>query len=259
MRIATWNVNSLKARMPRVVDWVNRFNPSVLCIQETKMASDAFPHSVFKEMGYESVHNGEGRWNGVAILSNVGLDDVYYGFDDGKPEDPDARIIWATCNGVRVASAYIPNGREVGHDHYHYKLDWLSRLRSHLELNNDSSENLAILGDFNVAPEDQDVWDINSFKGATHVSEPERDAFFQILDWGLIDSLRYQNPEEAGVYTFWDYRQGSFYKKMGMRIDFILPTIAMNQNLETIVVDRNARKGEKPSDHAPVVADFSLG
>ena len=131
-------------------------------------------------------------------------------------------------------------------------------MRSHLELNNDPSENLAILGDFNVAPEDRDVWDINSFKGATHVSKPERDAYFKVLDWGLIDSLRDQCPDEAGVYTFWDYRQGSFYKKMGMRIDFILPTIAMHQGIETIVVDRNARKGEKPSDHAPVVADFSL-
>jgi exodeoxyribonuclease-3 len=221
------------------------------------MAADAFPHSDFKEMGYESAHNGEGRWNGVAILSKVGLDDIYHGFDDGKPDDPDARIIWATCNCVRIASAYIPNGREIGHDHYHYKLDWLARLRSHLELNHDPKENLALLGDFNVAPEDRDVWDIAAFEGATHVSKPERDAYFKVLEWGLVDSLRAQYPNEDGIYSFWDYRQGSFYKKMGMRIDFILPTRSMNGNMETIVIDRNARKGEKPSDHAPVVADFS--
>ena len=259
MRIATWNVNSLKARMPRVIDWVTRFEPSVLCLQETKMSSDAFPHSTFKEMGYESVHNGEGRWNGVAILSNVGIQDIHVGFDDDKPEDPDARIVWATCNGVRIASAYIPNGREVGHDHYHYKLDWLARLKSHLDLNHSPKENVAILGDFNVAPEDRDVWDIAAFKGATHVSKDEREAFYNILDWGLVDSFRNQYPEDDGVYTFWDYRQGSFYKKLGMRIDFILSSISMDKTLDVIVVDRNARKGEKPSDHAPVVADYSLG
>ncbi len=258
MRIVTWNVNSLKARMPRVVEWVEMMNPDVLCMQETKLADDAFPIQTFKEMGYQSVHHGQGRWNGVAILSRVGLEDPLSGFDDGGEPDQDARIIWATCGGVRVASAYIPNGREIGHEHYQYKLEWLSRLREHLEQNHMKEEKIAVVGDFNVAPEDRDVWDIAAFEGATHVSPPEREAFSNILDWGLTDTMRDSYPDSEGLYTFWDYRQGSFYKRHGMRIDFILSTDSLIDKLETVMVDRNARKGEKPSDHAPLLADFNL-
>jgi len=258
MRIVTWNVNSLKARMPRVVEWVEMMNPDVLCMQETKLADDAFPIQTFKEMGYQSVHHGQGRWNGVAILSRVGLEDPLSGFDDGGEPDQDARIIWATCGGVRVASAYIPNGREIGHEHYQYKLEWLSRLREHLEQNHMKEEKIAVVGDFNVAPEDRDVWDIAAFEGATHVSPPEREAFSNILDWGLTDTMRDSYPDSEGLYTFWDYRQGSFYKRHGMRIDFILSTDSLMDKLETVMVDRNARKGEKPSDHAPLLADFNL-
>ncbi|HJM28968.1 MAG: exodeoxyribonuclease III [Acidimicrobiales bacterium] len=258
MRIVTWNVNSLKARMPRVVEWVEMMNPDVLCMQETKLADDAFPIQTFKEMGYQSVHHGQGRWNGVAILSRVGLEDPLSGFDDGGEPDQDARIIWATCGGVRVASAYIPNGREIGHEHYQYKLEWLSRLREHLEQNHMKEEKIAVVGDFNVAPEDRDVWDIAAFEGATHVSSPEREAFSNILDWGLTDTMRDSYPDSEGLYTFWDYRQGSFYKRHGMRIDFILSTDSLMDKLETVMVDRNARKGEKPSDHAPLLADFNL-
>ena len=258
MRIVTWNVNSLKARMPRVVEWLEIMSPDVLCMQETKLADDAFPTESFKKMGYESIHHGEGRWNGVAILSRVGLEDVSAGFDDGAGPDQDARIVWATCGGVRVASAYIPNGREVGHEHYHYKLAWLSRLRAHLDQNHTPEEKIALVGDFNVAPEDRDVWDIKVFEGATHVSAPEREAFKEILDWGLVDTLRNSYPESDGLYTFWDYRQGSFYKRHGMRIDFILSSEPLLEKLEVVMVDRNARKGEKPSDHAPLLADFSV-
>ncbi len=256
MRIATWNVNSLKARMPRVTQWIEMFKPDILCMQETKLADDVFPSKEFQKLGYESVHHGEGRWNGVAILSRVGLEDPHTGFADGGEPDQDARIVWATCGGVRLASAYIPNGRELGHDHYHYKLAWLERVRKHLELNHSQDERIALLGDFNVAPEDRDVWDIAAFRGATHVSEPEREAFRNILDWGLVDTLRDQYSESDGLYTFWDYRQGSFYKRMGMRIDFILSSKLLHESLELVMVDRNARKGEKPSDHAPLLADF---
>jgi exodeoxyribonuclease-3 len=244
--------------MPRVVEWVEMMNPDVLCMQETKLADDAFPIQTFKEMGYQSVHHGQGRWNGVAILSRVGLEDPLSGFDDGGEPDQDARIIWATCGGVRVASAYIPNGREIGHEHYQYKLEWLSRLREHLEQNHMKEEKIAVVGDFNVAPEDRDVWDIAAFEGATHVSSPEREAFSNILDWGLTDTMRDSYPDSEGLYTFWDYRQGSFYKRHGMRIDFILSTDSLMDKLETVMVDRNARKGEKPSDHAPLLADFNL-
>jgi len=257
MRIVTWNVNSLKARMPRVVEWIEFMSPDVLCMQETKLADDSFPTEVFQNMGYESIHHGEGRWNGVAILSRIGLEDGAVGFQDGDGPDQDARIVWATCGGVRIASAYIPNGREVGHDHYQYKLNWLSRLRAHLENNHSPDENLALLGDFNVAPEDRDVWDMQAFEGATHVSEPERKAFNNILEWGLVDTLRESYPDTDGMYTFWDYRQGSFYKRHGMRIDFVLSSNSLFNELEVVMVDRNARKGEKPSDHAPLLADFN--
>ncbi len=256
MRIVTWNVNSLKARLPRVLDWVETMDPDVLCIQETKLAEDAFPSDSFAKLGYESIHHGQGQWNGVAIISKVGIDDPVSGFSDGGAPDPDARIIWATCGGLRVASAYIPNGREVGHDHYIYKLDWLGRLRSHLDENHSPKEDVLILGDFNVAPEDRDVWSAKAFKGATHVSQPERSAYQEVLDWGLQDTFRNHYPEEDGLYTFWDYRQGSFYKRYGMRIDFILASKSLANQCTLALVDRNARKGEKPSDHAPLLADF---
>lgn len=255
VRLATWNVNSLNARMPRVQEWLELADPDVLCMQETKMADDAFPGLAFKAMGYEWVHHGEGRWNGVAILSRVGLADPGNGFADGREADPDARIVWATCADVRVASAYIPNGRELGHDHYRYKLDWLGRLRSHLEANADAGAPVVVAGDFNVAPADNDVWDIAAFEGLTHVSGPEREAFAAVEDWGLVDVFR-RRWSDDGLYTFWDYQAGRFHKRQGMRIDMVMATELLAQRVTTVLMDRNARKGEKPSDHAPVVVDF---
>ena len=255
VRLATWNVNSLNARMPRVEEWLELAEPDVLCMQETKMADDAFPGLAFEAMGYEWAHHGQGRWNGVAILSRVGLADPGNGFADGGDADPDARIVWATCGGVRVASAYIPNGRELGHDHYHYKLHWLGRLRSHLEANADANAPVVVAGDFNVAPADNDVWNIADFEGLTHVSEPEREAFGAVADWGLVDVFRRRWPDD-GLYTFWDYQAGRFHKRQGMRIDMVMATEPLAQQVTTVLMDRNARKGEKPSDHAPVVVDF---
>ena len=255
MRLATWNVNSLKARMPRVQEWLELADPDVLCMQETKLADEAFPGLAFESVGYEWVHHGQGRWNGVAILSRVGLADPQSGFADGRGADPDARIVWATCGGVRVASAYVPNGRELGHDHYRYKLDWLGRLRSHLEANAGADEPVVVAGDFNVAPADNDVWDMAAFEGLTHVSGPERRAFASLVDWGLVDVFRRRWPDE-GLYTFWDYQAGRFHKRQGMRIDMVMATEPLAQRVSTALMDRNARKGEKPSDHAPVVVDF---
>lgn len=256
MRIATWNVNSLKARLPRVEEWLQYAAPDVLCMQETKLADTAFPAMTFQALGYDSLHHGEGRWNGVAILSRVGLDDAVTGFDDDRDPDPDARIAWATCGGVRIASVYVPNGREVGHDHYRYKLDWLDRLRTNLEVH-DPGEPLAICGDYNIAPTDDDVWDPRAFDGSTHVTPPEREALARLDEWGLHDAFRRQRPE-AKLYSYWDYRAGMFHKHQGMRIDLILATTPLADHVSFALVDRNARKGSGPSDHAPVLVDVDI-
>lgn len=258
MRLATWNVNSLNARMPRVIDWLDRAKPDVLCLQETKLADDAFPTSDFAELGYESVHHGEGRWNGVAILSRVGLENPVAGFPDGDDPDPDARLVWATCGGVRVASVYVPNGREVDHDHYHYKLGWLRRLRAVLDNDHTPDQSVVITGDFNIAPEDRDVWDRAAFEGATHVTDDERTALEELSSWGLTDLFRQRWPDDDGLFTYWDYTAGRFHKREGIRIDLVMASEALAPQLADIYVDRNARKGSKPSDHAPVVADFAL-
>lgn len=258
MLIATWNVNSLNARMARVEEWLGVVAPDVLCMQETKMTDAQFPAMTFSAMGYDSVHHGQGRWNGVAILSKVGLEDTLSGFDDGRDDpDPDARVVWATCGGVRVSSVYVPNGRELTNDHYRYKLDWLGRLRAHLDRNHTPDELLLVCGDWNVAPADIDVWSIDAFEGSTHVSAPERAAMEAVKAWGLHDTFRDRYPD-GGLYSFWDYRNGDFHKKRGMRIDYLLSSDALSSTCTSDLVDRNARKGVKPSDHAPVLASYAV-
>jgi exodeoxyribonuclease-3 len=256
VQVVTWNVNSLKARMERVVPWVEANTPDVLCLQETKMAQDVFPHEVFTELGYEAAHVGEGRWNGVAIVSRVGLDDVVAGFADGDAPDPEARLVWATCGGMRVACCYVPNGRALDNDHYQYKLRWLERLRRNLVDGCNPADPVVVTGDFNIAPEDRDVWDPSAFVGATHVSQPERDALAGLVEWGLTDLFR-QHNDEAGVFSWWDYRGGSFHKGQGMRIDLVLATGPLAERCTGVRIDREARKGKPtPSDHAPVIATF---
>lgn len=254
--IATWNVNSLNARMPRVEEWLDEVKPDVVCLQETKMTDAQFPGLEFAGLGYESVHFGQGRWNGVAILSKVGIEDAQYGFDDDE-EDPEARAVWATCGGVRVGSVYVPNGRELTNDHYRYKLRWLARLRSHLDRHHSPSEDLVVLGDWNVAPDDKDIWSPKAFEGFTHVSAPEREAIDRLIEWGLVDTLR-RRYDDSGIYTFWDYRNGDFHKRRGMRIDYLLASTSLAEKSLTDIVDRNARKGTKPSDHAPVLGLFDI-
>ncbi|MCU1373928.1 MAG: xthA [Actinomycetia bacterium] len=256
MRIATWNVNSLKARLPRVEEWLAEAQPDVLCMQETKLSDDAFPAMTFAALGYDSVHHGQGQWNGVAILSRVGITDVVDGFGDGGEPDGEARLLTATCGGVRVATVYVPNGREVGHEHYFYKLGWLSRLRAHLEATADRSSDVVVCGDFNVAPDDRDVWDAAACHGGTHVSEPEREALAGVEAWGLTDVLR-QRYDQDGLFSWWDYQAGAFHKHWGMRIDLLLASAPLAERLSWVLVDRNARKGSKPSDHAPLVAEFT--
>jgi exodeoxyribonuclease-3 len=256
MRIATWNVNSLKVRMPRVEEWLAYAKPDICCLQETKLADAAFPAMAFEAMGYESAHHGFKQWNGVAILSKVGLTDVVNGFCEGIDPDVDTRLLSATCGGVRIHSVYVPNGRSLDDDHYQYKLSWLARLRQHLEQTADPDQALVVCGDFNVAPEDRDVWDIRKFKGSTHVSKPERDALKHLEDWGLQDAFRLLRQEDQ-LYTYWDYRAGDFHQHRGMRIDLMLVTKPLAERLTYTLVDRFARKGKLPSDHAPLLIDVA--
>ncbi len=256
MRIATWNVNSLKVRLPRVEEWLAYAQPDVLCLQETKLSDSAFPQLTFGALGYESVHHGQGQWNGVAILSRVGIENATSSFGDlTDPYAGDARLVAADCGGVRVVSVYVPNGREVATDHYERKIVWLDTLHDWLAATSDPAAPLAILGDFNVAPEDRDVWSPKAFEGSTHVTPPERNAVKKLIDWGLVDVFREQYADER-LYTYWDYRAGDFHQGRGMRIDLVLATKALSARATWALVDRNARKGQQPSDHAPLLVDF---
>jgi len=256
MRIATWNVNSLKARLARVEDWLGYAQPDVLCMQETKLADSAFPSMAFQALGYDSAHHGEGRWNGVAILSRVGLEAPSFGFaPDDEIMGDEARILSASCAGIRVVTVYVPNGRSLDHEQYQFKLEWLGRLRAHLESACDPDEPVLVCGDFNIAPEDRDVWDPKAVHGATHVSEPERAALAGLQAWGLVDVFR-RHYEDGGLYSWWDYRAGNFHKHLGMRIDLLLASKPLAERSRWALIDRNARKGQGPSDHAPVIIDF---
>jgi exodeoxyribonuclease-3 len=253
VRIATWNVNSLPARLFRVEEWIQYAQPDVLCMQETKLADAAFPHGAFAALGYETAHHGDGRWNGVAIASRVGLADVSTGMgSDDDAQGP--RLIAADCGGVRVLSVYVPNGRSLDSEHYPAKLAWLARLRAVVEDTTTPDRPVAVCGDFNVAPEDRDVWDPSQFEGATHVSQLEREALADLQEWGLVDVFRRLYDDDK-LFSWWDYRAGSFHKHQGMRIDLILVTEVLARTTSYGLIDRNARKGQKPSDHAPVFID----
>lgn len=255
--MATWNVNSLNARLPRVEDWLAQVRPDVVCLQETKLPNSGFPHLAFQALGYESVHHGEGRWNGVAILSRVGIEDPIDGFAPGIEPDTDSRLVSATCGGVRVHSVYVPNGREVGHDHYHYKLSWLARLRQHLEATCRPEDPVVVAGDWNIAPDDRDVWDPAVFATSTHVTAPERAALAAVRDWGLVDTFR-RRYDDAGLFSYYDYQAGRFHKREGMRIDFLLASAPLADVCRLDLIDRNGRKGSKPSDHCPVLARYEV-
>ena len=254
MRLATWNVNSLKARLPRVEDWLHAVQPDVVCLQETKLADTAFPAMSLQALGYEAAHHGEGRWNGVAVLSRVGLEDVTTGFGADPALDREARIVSAVCGGIRVASVYVPNGRSLDDDHYTYKLAWLDEL--HRWIAERWAESLIVAGDYNIAPEDRDVWDPAEFEGSTHVSEAERARLAALIDLGLVDVFR-RHYDAPGLYSWWDYRAGNFHKGKGMRIDHVFATADVAERTTSVLIDRNARKGKSPSDHAPVVVDIA--
>jgi exodeoxyribonuclease-3 len=256
VRIASWNVNSVKQRVPRLLPWLDQRQPDVLCLQETKLADGAFRELLESELAarnYAVAAHGEAQWNGVAILSRTGLDDVVPGLP-GAPgfPHPEARAISATCGGIRVWSVYVPNGREPDSEHYRYKLAWLAALR---KVAADAPEATVMCGDVNIAPTDADVFDPTAYVGQTHVTAPERAALAQLTELGLHDVVREHWPAER-VFTYWDYRAGMFHKDLGMRIDLILATTPVADRVKAAWVDRHARKGTGPSDHAPVIVDL---
>jgi exodeoxyribonuclease III len=267
VRIATWNVNSLKARLEKVMWWLERARPDVLLMQETKLADSVAPVAALRDAGYELAHHGEGRWNGVAIASRCGISAVVTNFGqplrpaktpDAGDDEPlaEARMIAATCGGVHVVSVYAPNGRVVGSPFYQAKLDWFDRHARWLAEAADPADPLVLGGDFNVAPEDIDVWDPLACHGGTHVSPPEREAFARLCRWGLVDAYRLHH-REPGRFTWWDYRAGNFHKNFGMRIDHLLATRSVAERTVWAEIDREARKGKPlPSDHAPLVIDL---
>ena len=256
VRIATWNVNSLKQRVPRLLPWLDERRPDVVCLQETKLADDALAEVLGDELadrGYEVAANGEATWNGVAILSKVGLEDVVKGIEGG-PGFPhqEARAISATCDGIRVVSVYVPNGREPGSEHYAYKLEWLAALK---EMVAAGPEDVIVAGDMNIAPTDDDVFDPEAYIGQTHVTPPEREALAELQSLDLHDVVRDRWPDER-VFSYWDYRAGMFHQDLGMRIDLILASGPVAGRVKAAWVDRQARKGTGPSDHAPVIVDL---
>jgi exodeoxyribonuclease-3 len=257
VRLATWNVNSVMARLPRLLEWLAATRPDVVCLQETKVADAAFPGAEVAELGYAAAAHGDGRWNGVAILSRVGLEEVTEGFagEPGYPE-VEARAVSATCAGIRVWSVYIPNGRTLDNPHYTYKLAWLEALREALQAETGAGRReLAVCGDFNVAPGDDDVWDPAEFVGSTHVSAAERAAIAALLELGLVDTRA--RALKGRPFTYWDYRAGMFHKGLGMRIDLVLLSRSLAARVSDAYIDREARKGTAPSDHAPVVVELA--
>jgi exodeoxyribonuclease-3 len=250
VRIATWNVNSIGARLPRLLPWLEEVAPDVVALQETKCADGSFPYLPLQALGYEVAHCGDGRWNGVAVLSRIGLSDVACELD-GHPEP---RLASAQCGPLHVTSVYVPNGRALGDPHYDYKLAWFRSLRQRLD-RFDPAQPLVLMGDFNVALRDEDVWDIAAFRGSTHVTAPERAAVQALLDWGLVDVEA--RPGKGDIpFTYWDYRAGMMHKNLGMRIDYVLATRSVT--VRDAYVDREARKGKGASDHGPIVVDLDL-
>ena len=259
MRVSTWNVNSVKQRMPRLLPWLDQRKPDVVCLQETKLADDAFRALLSDELqarGYQVALRGESRWNGVAILSRTGLDDVVTEFPElpGFP-GPEARAVAATCGGIRVYSVYVPNGRTPDSDHYHYKLAWLAALRDIVSADRPREAGVLVCGDMNIAPADADVFDPAAYIGQTHVTAPERKALAALESVGLHDVVRDTWPDKR-IFTYWDYRAGMFHQDLGMRIDLVLASDPVASRVRAAWVDRQARKGTGPSDHAPVFVDL---
>ena len=256
MKIASWNVNSIKVRLPRVLSWLKKESPDILCLQELKGVEEQFPFSEFQALGYHALVYGQKTYNGVAILSRLPGTQQALGLSSSD-NDPQARFIAASFGKVHVISAYIPNGSEVGSDKYAYKLDWYRRLNEHLNEHYKKNDMVLLCGDFNVAPSDLDVKNLDAWNSSVLCHEDARGAFQRVLDWGFVDTFREQEPE-AELYSWWDYRRLGFQRNDGLRIDFILATQPLVKKLEKAWIDRDERKGDKPSDHVPVLAEFDI-
>lgn len=252
MIIATWNVNSIRMRLERLLEWLRRRAPDIVCLQETKVVDEEFPADPIRGLGYHCVHRGEKSYNGVAVLARSAILDPVLNLP-GDPGDTECRFIDCTIGGIRVMNLYAPNGGEVGSPKYDYKLRWYGRLRNYLDAGLDPAREVVLCGDFNVAPDDRDVWDPELWRGQILFSEPEKEALRGLLEWGLEDALRLHHSE-GGLYTWWDYRGGAFHRGWGVRIDHILLSRPLAKRCTAVEIDRNERKGKKPSDHAPVLA-----
>lgn len=254
MKIATWNVNSVRARQERVLTWLELAQPDIVCLQELKAVAADFPTAEVEVLGYHSAVHGQPTYNGVAILARSAITGVARGFDDGV-DDPQARLIAATVGGIRVLSAYIPNGAEVGSEKYSYKLAWLDRLASYLERHVRPDGPTVLCGDFNIARDERDANEPDKWRGSVLLNEELSARLAQLLDWGFVDTVRQHHPD-GGVYSWWDYRRLGFPRNDGLRLDHILATMPLAASCTAAYVDRDQRKGPKPSDHAPVIAVF---
>jgi exodeoxyribonuclease-3 len=254
LKIITWNVNSIRARHDRLLALLERHQPDAVCLQETKVVDESFPFDALKDVGYSAAVSGQKTYNGVAVLARGGLEDAVLSFDDGV-DDPQARMVAATVEGVRVISVYVPNGRSVGSEAYDYKLEWLGRLRRFIEKTSSPDQPLVVAGDFNVAPGDLDVHDPEAWRGGILCSDAERSALDDLMSWGLTDAFRRLYPDKV-AYSWWDYRQLGFPKNRGLRIDHLLMTEPLLARCKAVEIDREERKGKGASDHAPVVADL---
>lgn len=256
MKIATWNVNSINVRMPQLLAWLETSDIDVVCFQETKTVDDNFPLAALRDLGYEAEFMGQKSYNGVAIISKFPITDVQKNFLDDDDESP-KRMIAGTVNGVRIINTYIPNGTEIGTDKFTFKLDWLQRLRWYFDENCDQSNDVLLCGDFNVAMEAIDVWNAASWEGKLHFTKTERAAMHNVLQWGFTDLFRKFHPEEK-EFSWWDYREGAWQKNRGLRIDHIWTSPSLTDKAQSCRIDKTPRALEKPSDHAPVIAEFSL-
>jgi exodeoxyribonuclease-3 len=254
LKIATWNVNSIAARLPVVLKWLDLSKPDILCMQETKIVDDKFPVIEFASRGYEALLFGQATYNGVAIVSRSKATSVQRGFHDDE-QGAQSRLLAATVDGVRIVNLYVPNGQAVGTEKYEFKLNWLSRLREFFDRDYQNNEPVLVCGDFNVAPEDRDVHSPELWRGRILFSEPEKEALDRVRQWGLIDVFRMHN-QESGQFTWWDYRAGAFRRNLGLRIDHIWVTKPLADRCQSVVIDKEPRRWEKPSDHTPLVAEF---
>ncbi|AAU90862.1 exodeoxyribonuclease III [Methylococcus capsulatus str. Bath] len=253
MKIATWNVNSLRVRLPQVLDWLDSVQPGVLAVQETKLTDDAFPVEALRAVGYHAVYSGQKTYNGVAVLSKAPVEDVLT--DPPNLDDPQRRILAVTAGPLRIINLYVPNGSEVGSDKYAYKLDWLAKVRDFIAEEMAAHPHTVVLGDFNIAPEDRDVHDPESWREKILCSTPERDAFRAWAGLGLSDLFRrFEQPE--GSFSWWDYRAAGFRRNLGLRIDHILASLPLAGRCTACSIDKTPRSLERPSDHAPVIAEF---